>query len=410
MTALARRMRPGACSPVLKHSSSLARPAVLLQRSRCIQVPSAALSGVGHTGHVSFQQGPARASFTTSAAGDAAAGAAPEPAPAPKKASKPRLPGLDSLRFFLIAYIGVGHFVAFATRDAFLLKLFSQVNVWVGPFFVLSGYVAAYTATEIGKFEASPRIKPASAYTVARVAGYYPLYIFVQILFGAMFAFADNAYNGPIATAAHGIISCTLTQAWFPAHAEIWNAPTWFLSALTFAMVVLPHVLPAIAAMRKKGLTMLLGGLTMVSLISKLAYSYDLNCWGILEGMCSAKSHPNMLFWNVTRFNPFYCMLEVLMGAAACRLVMLDGVDDEGKPKQDIPAAGSALLPALGLVGITVARAAGYLTLNDPLTRCLLFVPLFIAMIMNIHRQTLTGAKGLTAVLGHPLLCYLVRA
>ncbi len=31
-------------------------------------------------------------------------------------------------------------------------------------------------------------------------------------------------------------------QAWFPAHAEIWNAPTWFLSALTFAMIVLPHV------------------------------------------------------------------------------------------------------------------------------------------------------------------------
>lgn len=48
------------------------------------------------------------------------------------------------------------------------------------------------------------------------------------------------------------------TQAWFPAHAEIWNAPTWFLSALTFAMLVLPHVLPAIAAMRKKGLQLLL--------------------------------------------------------------------------------------------------------------------------------------------------------
>lgn len=49
-------------------------------------------------------------------------------------------------------------------------------------------------------------------------------------------------------------------QAWFPAHAEIWNAPTWFLSALTFAMLVLPHVLPAIAAMRKKGLKLLLVG------------------------------------------------------------------------------------------------------------------------------------------------------
>jgi hypothetical protein len=42
-----------------------------------------------------------------------------------------------------------------------------------------------------------------------------------------------------------------------------------------------------------------------------VAYSYDLNCWGIMEGMCSARSHPNLLFWNIIRFNPFYCMLEV---------------------------------------------------------------------------------------------------
>ena len=125
----------------------------------------------------------------------------------------------------------------------------------------------------------------------------------LQIVFGAMFAYADAFYNGPVATFAHAVMSATLTQArpagralggdwgiplgaaaevpccglwvwpaaaalpgqarpphpaavpallmrarpacvqaWFPAHAEIWNAPTWFLSALTFAMVVLPHV------------------------------------------------------------------------------------------------------------------------------------------------------------------------
>lgn len=33
-----------------------------------------------------------------------------------------------------------------------------------------------------------------------------------QILFGAMFAFADNAYNGPVATAAHALMGATLTQ------------------------------------------------------------------------------------------------------------------------------------------------------------------------------------------------------
>lgn len=72
------------------------------------------------------------ATFRTNGGGSSSssvlnAAAADGGAAKPAKASKPRLPSLDSLRFFLIAYIGVGHFVAFATKDAFLLKLFSQV-------------------------------------------------------------------------------------------------------------------------------------------------------------------------------------------------------------------------------------------------------------------------------------------
>jgi peptidoglycan/LPS O-acetylase OafA/YrhL len=334
------------------------------------------------------------------AAGDPPA-ASPAPEPAPKKASKPRLPALDSLRFFLIAYIGVGHFVSFATRDAFLLKLFTQINVWVGAFFVLSGYVAGYTATELGKYEASARVKPEGAYTVARVAGYYPLFLLVNVVFGAMFVFADVAYNGPVSTFFHGLLSATLTQAWFPAHAEIWNAPTWFLSALTFSMIALPHTLPWIASLKKDGLKKLLVCLTIASLIGKLAYSYDLNTWTILEGVTSAKAHPNQLFWNVTRFHPFYALLEVMMGVAAARLVMTDST--EGGPK----APGSVLLPLLGLVGITVARAAGWLPLNDPLTRCLLFIPLFIVVVMRLHRNTVAGNKGITGLLGSKALTYL---
>lgn len=74
-------------------------------------------------------------------------------------------------------------------------------------------------------------------------------------------------------------------QAWFPAHAEIWNAPTWFLSALTFAMVVLPHVLPAIAGMRRKGLSLLLGVLTLTSLAAKVSWG---RCGGAAEA-CAAR-------------------------------------------------------------------------------------------------------------------------
>ena len=34
---------------------------------------------------------------------------------------KPRLPALDSIRFFFIAYIGVGHFIACATKNSLAL-------------------------------------------------------------------------------------------------------------------------------------------------------------------------------------------------------------------------------------------------------------------------------------------------
>jgi hypothetical protein len=51
---------------------------------------------------------------------------------------------------------------------------------------------------------------------------------------------------------------------------------------------------------------------------------------------------------------------------------------------------------------------AGWLPLNDPLTRALLFVPLFTLLIVRLHRNTLAGSPGLTGVLNQPLLTYLV--
>lgn len=468
-----------------------------------------------------------------------------------------------------------------------------QVNVWVGPFFVLSGYMAGYTATELGKYEASARVKPAWAYTVARVAGFYPLFILVQAIFAPMFAFADATYNGPWATAAHALMSAGLVQvragagvhvlaacvprlppppqaqhprarlppmhahAHAPAHLtspparrspppprpppglvpgarrdlerahlvpvgpglchagralraarHLGDAPPRPQAAAGRAHGAPPPPPPAVTAAaagaplplarrapdtrrpaRRPSHTRPLNlphththRLQGISLLGKLAYSYDLNAWALLEGVTSARAHPNLMMWcaqgagrgrrgrrgfrverpppaavarlaagcaaaaaavvraradfaaaaagrrawcpqpsppcsrplaprprrNHTRFHPFYALVEVLIGVAACRLVMIDGVDDEGKPTGDAPKKpGSALLPALGLLGITYARAAGYLPLNDPLTRVLLFVPLFTLLVQRLHRQTVAKAGGLSAFLSQGWLTYL---
>ena len=163
-------------------------------------------------------------------------------------AKKPRLPALDSIRFFLIAYIGVGHFIACATRETSTLAALSQVNVVVGAFFVLSGYVAAYTTTKLGRYEAQmERLRPSPKYFISRVMGFYPLYFVVNALFAPMFFYVDSFYNGPVAAAVHGLMTFTLTQSWFPMHAGLWNAPSWFLSSFVFCLAALPFALPSIA-------------------------------------------------------------------------------------------------------------------------------------------------------------------
>ena len=42
--------------------------------------------------------------------------------------------------------------------------------------------------------------------------------------------------------------------------------------------------------------------------------------------------------------------VQVLMGVVACRMVMVETVDDEGKPTGEKPKTGPVLLPALGLI------------------------------------------------------------
>jgi hypothetical protein len=63
------------------------------------------------------------------------------PSDAPKSGKKIRIQAFDSMRFFLIIQIVLGHFISFANPSPAVLKFFSQHNVLVGAFFALSGYV-----------------------------------------------------------------------------------------------------------------------------------------------------------------------------------------------------------------------------------------------------------------------------
>ena len=133
--------------------------------------------------------------------------------------------------------------------------------------------------------------------------GYYPLHFLVSTLGAPMFIATDRLMNNSWRTTGmHAFLNYSLLQAWFPSEAEIWNPPTWFLSALSFANITLPTILPQVARLSKDGLQKLLVALSAVSLLQKLSYSqaWKFYCRG---GFAERTAHPYL--WNVTRFHPF---------------------------------------------------------------------------------------------------------
>jgi peptidoglycan/LPS O-acetylase OafA/YrhL len=252
------------------------------------------------------------------------------------------------------------------------------------------------------KFAATPK----QTWILSRVYGYLPLHLSALLLFAPVFLYTDVHYSGWGTAALHGLLSVTLTQAWFPMHAEIWNAPTWFLSALTFCTMVLPYSLPALAALNTPGLVKTGYWIWIVYLLPKLGYLHDCNAWTVVEGVTAPRAHPNWAVFNTQRFSPVFAVAEVLLGVIACRIVMLDGGADKDKEvKARKTNALSTVVPLLALVGLMGARAVDALTISDMLFRGALFVPLFLRLLMAVHRNTVNGTTDpIVGILGNSKL------
>mmetsp|Transcript_30836 Transcript_30836/g.63538 ORF Transcript_30836/g.63538 Transcript_30836/m.63538 type:complete len:144 (-) Transcript_30836:878-1309(-) len=108
--------------------------------------------------------------------------------PQEKKASKPRIDCLDGCRFALVFPIVIAHFARFGTNNTTMLKLLTQENVLVGGFFVISGYVNAYTSTKLGERKAEDKkLANPELFFWQKVMAYYPLHFVVSAIFAPMF-------------------------------------------------------------------------------------------------------------------------------------------------------------------------------------------------------------------------------
>lgn len=294
---------------------------------------------------------------------------------------------LGSLRFILIAYIVVAHFIRFATIDPFLLRFFSQHNMLVGSFFALSGYLMSYSY--IKATDAETRALSFGPFIKKRLARIYPLHFFVLLLFSPLFIYVDLYYGHGLKTVYHAFLVFSLTQAWLPSSAESWNSPSWFLSAIFFSYSIFPFIQKPIARLKVKDIRKVLAAVFFFSLGIKIAYSNYCG-WMIMEGLQPIKA---LWLFNLVRFNPLINFLDFAMGIFTARLVLLS--------KNKIPAILSTELLFTALLSLLFLRC--FVDINDMIARTLLFLPLSLLFFASLE----SGKGPLCKALSSPFSLYL---
>ena len=151
-------------------------------------------------------------------------------------ARRPPLPALTGLRTLLALNIVFFHFAP--PHAGPFLPFMQNGFVFVGFFFLLSGYVLAYNYADRGLSLDS------RAFWVARFARLYPIYLVALLLSFRMLHLEWTAR--PHAEFWHGLIlTPLLLQGWSPSLATFWNTVGWTLCCELLLYAAFPWIIRA---------------------------------------------------------------------------------------------------------------------------------------------------------------------
>lgn len=148
-------------------------------------------------------------------------------------ARKPQLPALTGVRTLLAINIMLFHFEP--PHMKYLYPVIDNSYVFVGFFFLLSGFVLAYNYADRPTLDKRQFWK-------ARFARLYPIYLLSLVLFAGMLGAEWHARS-------HGeffagiVLTPLLLQGWSPALATFWNTVAWTLSCEAAFYFAFPWVI-----------------------------------------------------------------------------------------------------------------------------------------------------------------------
>jgi len=155
----------------------------------------------------------------------------------PQTVRKPPLPALSGLRAILAVNVMFFHFTP--PHPAFLTPVIDNAYVFVGFFFLISGFVLAYNYAE------RPQLNLRSFY-LARISRVYPVYLLVLLLSIPFLMQEWHAHSHQDFYIGLALTPFAL-QGWFPSLATFWNTVGWTVPAEFTLYLLFPFLLRILA-------------------------------------------------------------------------------------------------------------------------------------------------------------------
>ena len=292
-----------------------------------------------------------------------------KPGAAPRKAP---LPALTGVRTLLAVNIMFFHFTP--PHMGVFYPLINNSYVFVGFFFLLSGFILAYNYADRGA------ALDKRAFWRARFARLYPIYLLSLVLFcGTLGAEWHARSHGQFFAGV--VLTPLLLQGWSPWLATFWNTVAWTLCAEAAFYFAFPWSIQIVHAQwpRNSGrLIALLLGIWALGLAPHALYM--LFNPDHLAGPANRYSYG---FWiRALKYTPLPYTCTFLAGITLARLQTRLAIS----PRQRTAVAAVSLV-ALALFFATVVDRVPYILMHGGL-----LVPLFAALVVGLSGQNIFAA------------------
>jgi peptidoglycan/LPS O-acetylase OafA/YrhL len=285
----------------------------------------------------------------------------PAPAAQPAATRKLPLPALTGIRTLLAIFIILFHFTP--PHLGLLYPFIDNGYVFVGVFFLISGYVLTYNYADRAKTLSKRE------FWLARFSRLYPVYLLVLLI--SLTMLQDEWHARPHAEFWQGIILTPLVlQGWSPSVATFWNTVAWTLTSECVLYLAFPWLIRLPWPKKPLHLVLLLITLWGIGLVPHSLYLY-LNPDHIVGPVDRYSSTQFIRFLKYTPL-PYVCtfLTGVTLGKLQLALTLT--------PRQRLILSAISLV-AIALFFYTLVHHTPYLLMHGGL-----LTPIFAALVLGL--------------------------